>query len=69
MGTGFKGNSKYFRSIGQNQLVVANKYGMKNGYFGKNSIHGKLRTRNVFAEDNMATANDFYSKIAFGAFL
>lgn len=66
MGTSYKGNSKYYRSIGQNVMVVKNTYGFEKGYFGENSVHGSDRTRNVFSPDNMKTANDFYDKIAFG---
>ena len=66
MGTGYKGNSVYFRSIGQNVLLASKKYGYVNGYFGENSKHGKDRTRNISASDNLAAAYDFYDKIAFG---
>lgn len=66
MGTGLKGNSVYFRSIGQNVLLASKKYGYNNGYFGENSMHGKDRTRNIVASDNLAAAQDFYNKIAFG---
>ena len=41
MGTSYKGNSVYFRSVGQNVLLASNKYGYANGYFGENSKHGK----------------------------
>lgn len=66
MGTTYKGNSKYFRSIGQNVLIASSAYDFNKGYFGENSIHGNDRTRNIFSEDNTQTANDFYNKIAFG---
>ena len=66
MGTGYKGNSVYFRSIGQNVLIVSSKYGYANGYFGENSKHGSNRTRNIIAADNLTAAQDFYDKIAFG---
>lgn len=66
MGTGYKGNSVYFRSIGQNVLIVSSKYGYANGYFGENSKHGSNRTRNIIATDNLTAAQDFYDKIAFG---
>lgn len=66
MGTGYKGNSVYFRSIGQNVLLASKKYGYGAGYFGENSKHGKDRTRNISATDNIAAAHDFYDKIAFG---
>ena len=66
MGTTFKGNSVYFRSIGQNILLASKKYNYAHGYFGNNSKHGRDRTRNVSSPDNLATAKDFYNKIAFG---
>ena len=66
MGTGYKGNSKYFRSIGQNILITSSKYAYSNGRFGVSSPHGGSSTRNIASSDNLATANDFYNKIAFG---
>ena len=66
MGTAYKGNSKYYRSIGQNILLASKKYGFYGGYFGKNSKHGHDRTRNIAAPDNLTAATDFYNKIAFG---
>lgn len=66
MGTYLKGGSVYFRSIGQNALITSSKYSYSNGYFGENSKHGKMRTRNIVSSDNFATATDFYNKIAFG---
>ncbi len=66
MGTGYKGNSTYFRSIGQNVLIASSKYNFSKGYFGENSKHGKERTRNITAPDNLVAAKDFYDKIAFG---
>lgn len=66
MGTSYKGNSKYYRSVGQNILISSSKYKFSKGYFGENSRHGNDRTRNIIASDNLATAKDFYSKLAFG---
>lgn len=66
MGTGYKGNSKYYRSIGQNVLIASSKYRYVNGRFGVSSPHGGLSTRNIEAVDNLAAAIDFYNKIAFG---
>ena len=62
MGTTYKGNAQYFRSIGQNVMVTSNKY----GFFGENSKHGSERIRNIFSIDNLSTAYDFYDKIACG---
>lgn len=66
MGTSYKGDSKYFRSIGQNVLIASSKYNYCAGYFGENSQHGRNRTRNIISSDNIAAAKDFYNKIAFG---
>ena len=66
MGTGFKGNSLYFRSVGQNVLPTSSKYKFKNGYFGDNSPHGNRSTRNITAADNLAAATDFYNTLAYG---
>ena len=66
MGTGYKGNASYHRSIGQNLLLVSAEYGYSNGRFGTNSPHGKKDTRNIASGDNLATATDFYNKIAYG---
>ena len=66
MGTTYKGNSVYFRSVGQNVMLTSKKFGFSNGFFGENSKHGNDRTRNIFSSDNLAAAKDFYDKIAFG---
>ena len=66
MGTGYKGNSKYYRSIGQNILMAKSKYSYNNGYFGENSPSTGSRTRNISSDDPKATAVDFYNKVAFG---
>ncbi len=66
VGTGYKGNSKYYRSIGQNILITSSKYAYSNGRFGTNSPHGGSSTRNIASTDNLATAKDFYNKLAYG---
>ncbi len=66
MGTGYKGNSKQYRSIGQNILITSSKYAYSNGRFGVSSPHGGASTRNISSSDNLATATDFYDKIAYG---
>jgi len=66
MGTGYKGGSKFYRSVGQNVLITSNKYEFSGGYFGDNSTHGGNSTRNIISQDNVNAAHDFYDKIAFG---
>jgi hypothetical protein len=66
MGTSYKGRAIYFRSIEQNILLVSRKYDYVEGYFGKNSKHGRNRIRNISAHDSLAVAKDFYNRIAYG---
>ncbi len=66
MGTTYKGGAAHFHSIGQNVLITSTSYSYNNGYFGENSVHGGNRTRTIFSIDNLATAKDFYDKIAYG---
>ena len=66
MGTTYKGDSKHFRSIGENVLITALSYPYANGRFGVNSQSTGNRTRNIFSIDPLATAKDFYDKIAYG---
>ena len=66
MGTGYKGDSKYYRSIGQNILITSSKYEYNNGRFGKNSPSSGNITRNIESKNPLQTATDFYDKIAFG---
>lgn len=35
MGTCYKGNSKTYRSIGQNVMIASSSYNYKDGYFGE----------------------------------
>lgn len=66
MGTGFKGNSKYYRSIGQNILATSSKYEYKNGRFGVCSPSTGNKTRNIISSDPLKMSNDFYATIAYG---
>lgn len=66
MGTGYKGNSRHYRSIEQNILITASEYPYTNGRFGISSPHGGASTRNISAVDNLAAAKGFYDRIAFG---
>ncbi|MBE5807247.1 MAG: hypothetical protein E7317_02780 [Clostridiales bacterium] len=66
MGTGYKGGSQIYRSIGQNILPTSAKFHYLNGRFGVNSPHGDLSTRQIVSKDNLATAREFYDTIAYG---
>ena len=66
MGTGFKGVHTSYRSISDNIKTTASKYSYYNGRFGTNSPSTGNKTRNITSNDPVATANDFYSKIANG---
>ncbi|MBR4749727.1 MAG: hypothetical protein IK083_09200 [Abditibacteriota bacterium] len=66
MGTGYKGNSRYYRSVGQNILAASSKYEYNDGWFGKRGKSGNERIRNIETDDNLAAAKDFYDTIAYG---
>ena len=66
MGSGYKGDTKYFRSVGQNILPTSAKYEYNNGLFGKSSPSTGNKTRNISSDDPVATATDFYDRIANG---
>lgn len=66
MGTGFKGNSPTYRTIGENISDVSKNYNFSKGYFGENSPHGKEPTRNISSDDALKTAKDFYDRLAYG---
>lgn len=66
MGVYYKGESKYFRSIGQNILITAVKYTYMNGRFGFSSPSTGNKTRNIESDNPRETAKDFYDRIAFG---
>ena len=67
MGTGsYKGGTIKYHSIGPNILITAQTYKYSNGYFGESSPSTGSRTRNIVSNDIVATAKDFYSKIALG---
>ena len=66
MGTSYKGNTLYYRSVGQNVMIVSSSYEFHDGFFGENSIHGNNSTRIIASPENLKTATDFYDKIALG---
>ena len=66
MGTTYKGNAEYYRSVGQNILPTASKYPYRNGRFGVNSPSTGNKTRNIASADPLGTAKDFYDRIAYG---
>lgn len=47
-------------------LPTSTKYEYSNGFFGKNSPSTGNRTRNIASVDPVATATDFYNRIANG---
>ncbi len=66
MGTAYKGNTKYYRSVGQNVLIAKSSYKYQNGRFGDSSPSTGNYTRNIASDNPKATAIDFYNKIALG---
>ena len=66
MGTTYKGNAAYYRSVGQNILPTASKYPYRNGRFGVNSPSTGNKTRNIASADPLGTAKDFYDRIVYG---
>lgn len=66
MGTTYKGNTKFYRSIGQNILIASSTYHYENGRFGVSSPSTGNKTRNIASADPVSTAKDFYDKIALG---
>lgn len=47
-------------------MIVSQSYKYINGYFGDVSPSTENKTRNIVSSDNLATANYFYNKIAYG---
>lgn len=66
MGTSYKGNTKFYRSIGQNIAIVKNVYSFNEGRFGYKSASTGNITRNISSENPLETSRDFYDKIALG---
>lgn len=66
MGTVFKGNAPYYRSVGQNTLPTASKYKYQNGRFGDSSPSTGNKTRNISSSNPPQTAKDFYDRITYG---
>lgn len=66
MGTTYKGNTKFYRSIGQNIMIASSTYRYENGRFGVSSPSTGNKTRNIESTDPVSTAKDFYNKIALG---
>lgn len=62
----YKGGTVKYHSIGQNLLITSNSYKYSSGYFGDKSPSTGSKTRNIASSDNIATATDFYNKIALG---
>lgn len=66
MGTAYKGNATYYRSIGQNILPTSSKYEYHNGRFGVSSPSTGNYTRNIRSSDPIKAAKDFYDTITYG---
>ncbi|MCH5210691.1 MAG: hypothetical protein J1F01_06960 [Oscillospiraceae bacterium] len=64
--TGYKGGTTSHHSIEQNIPIISKSYNYTNGYFGEISPSTGNRTRNIFSNNNLSTAKDFYNKIALG---
>ena len=47
-------------------MIASSSYNYKDGYFGEKSPSTGSKTRNITSTDNIATARDFYNKIAYG---
>ncbi len=65
MGTGYKGNSPSYRSIGENVAVLKSSYSFSNGYFGTKG-QGGTHTRNISSADPVKTAKNFYALASYG---
>lgn len=65
MGTGYKGNSPTFRSVGENIESVSSKYHYHEGRFGVRGSK-KNKVRHIASEKPLETAKDFYDKLAYG---
>ena len=66
VGTTYKGNTRFYRSIGQNIMITSSTYHYENGRFGVSSPSTGNKTRNIASSDPVSTARDFYNKITLG---
>lgn len=66
MGTGYKGNTKFYRSTGQNLLIVSKSFDYNEGYFGVPSTNGNSRVRTISSGNSLNSAYNFYDKLANG---
>lgn len=65
MGHGYKKNPGHYHSVIDNLPALISNYEYKSGYFG---CRGKGRNfvRNIYSNNPIKTARDFYGKIALG---
>ena len=68
MGHGFKGDTGHYHSFGENvdALKSSYQYNKSTGYFGSVGKSSNPKVRNISSDDPIASAEDFYSKGAYG---
>jgi hypothetical protein len=64
--TQYKGDSKLYRSIGQNILSVSKRFPLTNGRFGESSPSTGNKTRNIVSSNPLKTSQQFYDKLSYG---
>lgn len=65
MGHGYKEDTGHYHKVTENLPDVITSYPLKNGYFGVRG-KGRLWIRNIKSKNPVATALDFYRRIAKG---
>ena len=68
MGHGFKGDTGHYHTVGENlgDVRKAYAYNDETGYFGKKGQSSNNSIRNIASDNPVATAKDFYDKLAYG---
>lgn len=68
MGTGFKGGSSHFHSIGENVPALRSRFDLNEntGYFGSPGRSSDKSIRNIGADDAVTVAMEFYDTAAYG---
>lgn len=65
MGHGFIGDTGHHHTIAENIDNLKKSYSYANGYFGEKG-QGRHFTRNIYSNNPLETAKDFYAKAACG---